>query len=323
MLLADTPLPWPFDGLSLPFCCCAEGPVQGTGRESLGRTSVRHSQAEGPRSRASVHKGGSIIGDAVETGGISRRGTVSGPSGRQSIAVAPYKRRSSVSASDNGSFGLWAEAAEVVSATARSNEEGRTGRTDRDREKDVLEALAADPDGAKRLVEGFVKRALVGLEVGLLRLTPPSAAHGGAGPGAPPAPVPPPLTGHVRLSQDLEALLLRAAGRERTILLKEVARVFAGLHAGRREAAAAAGAPSGRCATLELAAGSCVVLSLKDEALRDEFVLCILVLTDAARGRTLRLSSREEEDAGEEADAEARYSSEFKSGDVNHCSAGS
>merc|ERR1712039_534844 len=94
-------------------------------------------------------------------------------------------------------------------------------------------------------------------------------------------------------------------------------RVFAGLHIGRvlLEDIESTNAAF-RSATLELDVGTgrAVSFLFEDEMIRDEFVLCVLLLTDVARGRSLRLSTttREEEEEKEEQDDDEEDEDEDK-----------
>merc|ERR1712150_223121 len=92
----------------------------------------------------------------------------------------------------------------------------------------VVDVLAANPEGAQKLVESFVRRAQQGLEVGFLRSKPP------------------PIDAELTLSTDLQTLQLRVAGRERKVELCDVKEIAAGIEAEGREEAV----PMRKCATL-------------------------------------------------------------------------
>lgn len=171
---------------------------------------------------------------------------------------------------------LWKQAAKVVDLTDHSgaNSERVRAQTKEANLTDVLlKAMAANPRESQRLVQDFAHRAQVGLEVALPRLEQP------------------PMEARVLLSPDLQVLLLRAAGRERKIPLSKVHRVCAGAHSvgpymARAVQAASASGEDGEgqrwCATLELSNTTAVVVMLDSEELRDELVLGLLVLMEAA-----------------------------------------
>jgi len=160
---------------------------------------------------------------------------------------------------------LWSKAIEVVESTNRSD-----GFEDDGRGSVLLDALTADPDAAQRTVTNFVQQAVDGIEVEIPR----QQAHE------------PNLRGHFILGRGLEDFKLRIAGRERRIRLHDVARVSAGIPGGEEFLA------SPNSATIELVTGDGVVLSLLSEELRNELVLCLMILADAAKGHSLRLISQ-------------------------------
>mmetsp|Transcript_43487 Transcript_43487/g.109209 ORF Transcript_43487/g.109209 Transcript_43487/m.109209 type:complete len:228 (+) Transcript_43487:132-815(+) len=119
------------------------------------------------------------------------------------------------------------------------------------------------------------------------------------------AEVVPALEAQLFLDQDLEALRLFSSGHQKSVPLKKVTRVFAGLHVGMvLEEAVESTNAAFRSATLELDMGRAVSFMFEDEMVRDEFVWCILVLADAARGRSLRLCSTTREEEEEDDDDE-------------------
>jgi len=171
---------------------------------------------------------------------------------------------------------LWPKAAELVASTFRTPAEFEggnwtpTNKQRRDPEvQAVAEVLAVNPAGAQQLMESFVRRAQLGLDVGLLR-------------GRPPA-----LDGKLLLGTDLQRLLLKVECRERRIELRDIIEVAAGVAAEGRDKSV----PPRRCATLIFRVDGAMVLTFANEVLRNEFVLCLLILKDAMVGKSLRLES--------------------------------
>jgi len=188
-------------------------------------------------------------------------------------SVAPL--RSSFNGADAAAGGsrsrgepLWARALEVVTSTERS----RGQEVDEERRAAALvAALTENPKAAKKMVQAFANRAILGLDVQLLR--------GGQG-----TPITLPRA-QLRLTPQFDYVLLTIGEREKGLMMKEITRVSAGLPQGVTEVEHA------RCATLEIESGDGVVILFINEDERNECVLCLLMLTDAAHGRSLSLSA--------------------------------
>mmetsp|Transcript_43286 Transcript_43286/g.119698 ORF Transcript_43286/g.119698 Transcript_43286/m.119698 type:complete len:128 (+) Transcript_43286:367-750(+) len=102
----------------------------------------------------------------------------------------------------------------------------------------------------------------------------------------------------VHVSNEFQSLVLVAAGRERVIPMRDIVRVAVGDttdHAQSDECAA----------TVEMASGDGISLRFANGAVRNEAVLCLTLLADAARGTTLRLepSATAREQVAEDASA--------------------
>eukprot|EP00928_Gymnodinium_smaydae_P073809 TRINITY_DN56942_c0_g1_i1.p1 TRINITY_DN56942_c0_g1~~TRINITY_DN56942_c0_g1_i1.p1 ORF type:complete len:251 (+),score=46.73 TRINITY_DN56942_c0_g1_i1:97-753(+) len=140
----------------------------------------------------------------------------------------------------------------------------------------MLGHLALDPEAARYILRHFAEPALAGMQVQLLR---------GSGKDA--------LAADARftLSMDLSTVTFRVHERERHVPLADITRV---------ETAADAPGVQGSPAHIELESGNGVVVLLHDAAARDEFVLCLGLLAEAARGKTLRLTAGDGDAASEQ-----------------------
>lgn len=130
-----------------------------------------------------------------------------------------------------------------------------------------VSVLEKDPQAAKKMVQRFVSEMVKGAEVGVISNKGQSRK----------------VT--LVLSRKLDGLTLKLGGQSRKISLREVVTVT---HTSPYPDTP----PEVPCATMQLTNGEAVCFEFQDAKKREEFAVCLLIFTDAQKGKRVAMSSK-------------------------------